>query len=50
MSAPPPTEPGGRRERLSRSVRLRLAAALIALAAGAAALVLAILLVRSVLS
>jgi hypothetical protein len=40
----------GRRERLSRSVRLRLAGGLIALAAGASAVVVAILLVRSVLS
>jgi hypothetical protein len=50
MTTSPPTESGGRRERLTRSIRLRLAAALIALAAGAAALVIAILLVRSVLS
>jgi hypothetical protein len=37
-------------ESASRGVRMRLAAALLALAAGAAALVVAILLVRSALS
>jgi hypothetical protein len=42
--APPP------QERLTRGTRLRLAAALVALAAGSAALVIAILLVRSTLS
>jgi hypothetical protein len=46
------TDPHPRRARpagVSRSIRLRLAAAMIALATGAAAVVLAILLVRSAL-
>jgi len=47
MTEPPP--PMTRRAGLSASVRLRLVAAMIALAAGAAAVVLAVLLVRSAL-
>ena len=50
MNTVPPQEPAGRRQRLGRSVRLRLAAAAFALAAGTAAVILAILLVRSALS
>jgi hypothetical protein len=42
--------PAGRGANVGRSIRLRLAGALIALAAGAAAVVIAILLVRSALS
>jgi hypothetical protein len=44
---PTPTE---RRQRVTGSIRLRLAASLIALAAGASAVIIAVLLVRSALS
>jgi hypothetical protein len=48
MSLPP--TPPGRDDALARGVRLRLAAALVALGVGAAALVVAVLLVRSTLA
>ncbi len=50
MSQPKPPTPTERDRSLSRAVRLRLLGAVIALAAGTAALVVAILLVRSALS
>ncbi len=49
MTEPPP-DSAAPRSRLGASVWLRLTAAVLALAAGTAALVIAILLVRSVLS
>jgi hypothetical protein len=50
MSELQPSTPNERDHSRGRAVRLRLAGALIALAAGAAALLVAILLVRSVLA
>jgi hypothetical protein len=50
MNDSPVPQPAENAEPLTRGVRLRLGAALIAVAAGGAALVIAILLVRTVLS